>query len=152
MINSLLKSYFETILTINGSMQDVFTCFTDSDQWAHWMPNVKKIDIAEGVRMQPGCLTTILVEQNGRRVLIKEELIDIQANKYLTIFLRHQFHTCKSHIQFVNQGGITKIWIKNELEWKRFLFILLSFPLKQLLKKTQLDELQLFKKYFESKH
>ena len=141
---------FASVIRVNASIERTFDLFSDPKQWRNWMVGVKRVYRVEGEMQSPGCVTKLVLEDGIKKITILQELIEWERPKKLVVLVSHQHYTCHMTIQFIKQGGRTKVICNNAVRWTHLGYILVGWFFGVLMRKNQLTEWDRFKQYCES--
>ncbi len=147
---SLSRVMYQTMITIQAPNERVFDLFSDPTEWRNWMDGIKRVYRVEGEAQSPGCVTKIVMEADQKKVNLTQELMERDRPKKLVMVVSYPGYECHFNIQFVKQGGRTKIICDNLIRWKALRYAVFGWFIGVLMRQNQQREWARFQMYCES--
>ena len=94
---------------INKPVKEVFADFQNVDLMKQWMPEVKSIEILEEKPNKVGSTYRVVVDNQGRKVTMTEEILAFEANKRITFHFDAESILKIDDYVFSSEGNSTKI-------------------------------------------
>ena len=76
-----MKLNFE--IEIDAPLDDVWAAFTNHENMGRWMQNLESFDHVSGIPGQPGAVTDVTFNENGKTVVLKETVTERRDPDFL---------------------------------------------------------------------
>jgi uncharacterized protein YndB with AHSA1/START domain len=139
-----------TSAVINSSVNKAWSYITDPERLKFWLTGFKSYGYISGIKGEIGCISKLAFMENGREVVVTEEIMNIVPNKEIRIKMENDDFTIYTGFSFKELNGKTEITQTEEVKPKKFMMKLLIPLVSSHMKKKMNNELQNFKKYVES--
>jgi uncharacterized protein YndB with AHSA1/START domain len=96
------------VIEINSSLKDVFYWLEDPNRAKQWMTSVTKTKIIKETPNKVGTTFTETIEENGRELEMRGEIIDFIPGKKIAFHLESNIHNVKVNftLQEIEDGTI----------------------------------------------
>jgi len=140
---------FELSVTVNKSVDRVFTEFMNAEQASKWIKGFKSFEQISGKPGEVGAKFKMNFDENGKTIEFIETVTEIESNKKFSFEMSHEMMISSSNVSFENLGADTKIISKIVIRPQGFTWkILMPFMISHI-KKRQQEDLIRFKKVVE---
>lgn len=145
MIKQLISS-----AVINSSVNKAWSYITDPERLKFWLTGFKSYEYISGVKGETGCISKLTFLENGREVVVTEEIMNIVQNKEMRIKMENDDFAVYTGFSLKELNGKTEITQTEEVKPKKFMMKLMMLLFSSQMKKKMNNELQNFKKYVEN--
>jgi len=112
---------FKLELTINKPRPEVWKTFDDPSNMGKWQLSLKKIEPLNGVPGQPGAVSKLTFEENGREFSLIEKVTHREEPERLEGMYENEFSTNSVDNTFIEQDGNSTLWaVETEFRFKTF--------------------------------
>lgn len=142
---------FRLELTINRPRAEVWTIFMNPENLNKWQPTLIKTEPLSGTPGQPGTVTKLTYEENGREFSLTEKILLREEPDRIDQLYENQFSENITRNTFTGENENQTLWIvENEFKFKTLIMRVLG-PLmkKNFIARTQKD-MDRFKELAES--
>jgi len=142
---------FKLDLTIKKSRSEVWQTYTSSENLSKWQPSLTKIELLSGIQGQPGAVSKLTFEEDGREFsLIEKVIIRDELNQYDVVY-KNEFTDNPMRNTFKEQSGNETQWVvEAEFKFKTFVMKLLGPLLKKNLVRRTHKDMERFKELLEN--
>lgn len=137
-------------VTINKSVNEVFSDFQDEELMKEWMPEVKSIETLEEQPNKIGSKYKVVVENQGKLITMTEEVLAYKENEQLTLHFDAENMLKTDDYTFISEGNSTKIVQTTTCTSESYVMSCLFPYFKGALKKMSQQYLENFKKASEA--
>jgi uncharacterized protein YndB with AHSA1/START domain len=144
----------EATVTIERPAPQVFRYLTDETLTMKWVSGLVEITSVGGGEMKPGAKSKLLVELDGQRTEMREEILELEQNRKLVMRLENgdasAGFTETATYTVSEEGGRTRLTLKGVTDYHGFMLDLLE-PLITSSAQTKLEgDLQRLKRLVEA--
>jgi hypothetical protein len=132
---------FKLELILNKPRAEVWKAFTNPSNMSKWQSSLTKTELLSGMQGQPGAVSKLTFEENGREFsLIEKVTTRDEPNQYDVVY-ENEFTDNPMRHSFKEQGDNETLWIvEAEFKFKTFAMKLLGPLLKKnFVRRTQKD-------------
>lgn len=132
---------FRLELTINRPQTEVWTLFMKSESLNKWQPTLIKTEPLSGTPGQPGTVTKLTYEENGREFSLTEKILLREESDRIDQLYENQFSENITRNTFTGENENQTLWIvENEFKFKTLIMrVLGSLMKKNFIARTQKD-------------
>ena len=138
-------------LPIHRPLEEVWKAFDDRQNMSKWQPTLVEVETIRGIQGQPGAVSRLTFEENGRKFSLMETITRRDEPNRLDTRYENEFAANTVSNRFSEQGPAQTLWIaETEYKFKTILMRVLG-PLvkKNFVARTQ-REMERFKAMAES--
>lgn len=139
-------------VTINKPVKEVFADFQNVELMKVWMPEVKSIETLEEKPQKVGSTYKVVVENKGKLITMKEEVLAYEPNKKITFHFDAENMLKTDAYEFSEQNGVTKLFQTSTCTSESYIMSCLFPYFKGALKKMSQQYLDEFKKASEAQN
>ena len=135
------KMKFKLELTIHKPRADVWKAFDNTENMKKWQPTLIKFEPVSGTPGQPGAVSTLTYEENGREFALTEKIIfRDEPNRFDGVY-ENEFANNPVMNTFIEQGPNETLWILETTYSFKTLAMKIAGPLmkKNFIRRTQKD-------------
>ena len=114
-------SYESTVL-VNKPVAHSFAVFNNPFNMKKWMPGFKSVKMVSGIPNTIGSKNQLIFEEDGKEIIIVEEVTEYEQNKVYAFDLTSDFVNSKIKITFQDVGGKTRITATTEATGNNVIF------------------------------
>lgn len=138
-------------VSINKSVEQVFTEFSKIENSKNWIPDVKKITTIQETQEITGNSYQVVVDNNGEEFIITESILDYEPNQKITIFFDAENMLKNNNFVFQSQGtNKTRIVLEATCKSDSYMLSCVFPYFKSVFSKQDLAYLENFKTYVEA--
>jgi uncharacterized protein YndB with AHSA1/START domain len=139
-----------TSVVINASVNKSWSYITDPERLKFWLTGFIGYEYITGIKGEIGCISKLVFEENGRKVIVTEEIMNVIPQKEIRIKMENEDFAIYSGFSFKEFDGKVEITQTEEFMPKKFIMKLLIPFAASHMKKKMANELQNFKNYVEN--
>jgi hypothetical protein len=142
---------FSLRLPIEKSRVEVWKAFDNPENMKKWQPSMVSFDRISGTQGQPGAISRLTYEENGRQFSLVEKVTHREELQRLDGLYENDFANNTIKNTFIEQGNDQTLWtVETEYKFKTFLMRILGPVMKKnFVARTQKD-MERFKEMVES--
>jgi hypothetical protein len=142
---------FKLELTIEKSQTEVWKTFDDTGNMMKWQPSLKKFETVSGTPGQPGAVSRLTYEENGREFALTERIIlRDEPNRFDGVY-ENEFTDNVIKNTFVEKGENKTLWVlETEFAFRTLTMKILGPLMKRNFVKRTVDDMNRFKELAES--
>jgi hypothetical protein len=132
---------FTLELPIDKSRAEVWKAFDNPENMKTWQPSLISFDRISGTQGQPGAISRLTYEENGRKFTLIEKVTYREEPKRLDGVYENDFADNIVKNTFVEQGGEQTLWVvETEYKFKTLIMRILGPIMKKnFVLRTQKD-------------
>lgn len=140
----------QTQVLIDADLESVWRAFDNPDNISRWQTNLKSFTHKSGEPGQPGAVSELLYDENGRDVLLTETITERRDPDFLAGTYESNWGTTVIVNHFEKMGGQQTRWVSySRHSFKGIMRFLAIFMRKTICKRLD-DDMQRFKLFVES--
>jgi hypothetical protein len=142
---------FTLQLPINKTRAEVWKAFDNPENMKRWQPSLVSFDRIGGTQGQPGAVSRLTYEENGRQFSLIEKVTHREEPRRLDGVYENDFADNTIKNTFIEQGNDHTLWtLQTEYKFKTFLMRILGPIMKKnFIARTQRD-MERFKEMVEN--
>ena len=142
---------FKLELPIHKPLKEVWKAFDNPENMKKWQPSLTLFERISGVQGQPGAVSRLTYEENGRQFTLIEKVTHREETQRLDGVYENDFADNVVRNTFMEQGNDQTLWmVETEYKFKTLLMRLLGPIMKKnFVARTQKD-MERFKEIVES--
>ena len=142
---------FKLEITISKPHLDVWKAFDNPQNMNRWQPSLKKFELVSGMQGQPGAVSKLTYEENGREFSLIKRITHRDEPNQLDGVYENEFTDNPLRNSFIASGENETLWVlETEFKFKTLLMKILGPIMKRnFVTRTQKD-MERFKEFVES--
>lgn len=141
---------YESSATVNQPMEQAWNLYNDMDKIQEWIPEVKNIETLKETKSKIGSLYNITVDNNGKEVVMQEDVIAFKRFEELGLKFRTDDMIKTDITKFQSVGNRTKITTKHEVVGASYLSKCMFAFFGPMFKKIDQSYMNNFKSWAEA--
>ncbi len=118
---------FTLELPIKSSRVEVWKLFDNPENISKWQPTLLSFDPVSGVPGQPGAISKLTFEENGRQFVLIEKVTYRDEPKRLDVVYENNFADNTVKNTFLEQGSDKTLWVvETEFKFKTLIMRILG--------------------------
>lgn len=106
------ETSYTTEVTVNKSVDEVFSAFNNIEDTKKWIPEIKSIDTIQSNFVKTGSIYQIVINNQGEDITMTEKVMAYVPNEKLTVFYDAENMLKTNDYTFSEHNGITKITLQ----------------------------------------
>jgi len=102
-----MKFSFE--IRIDADLETVWEAFDDAGKLDRWQPTLESVEHRSGTPGEPGAVSELTFDENGRKILMKETLTELRKPHFKAVIYESDFHNAIVVNHFKDTGDTT-LW------------------------------------------
>ena len=140
----------QTQVLIDADIETVWRAFDNPDNMARWQPTLKSFTHKSGKAGQPGAVSELLYDENGRDVLLTETITERREPDFLAGTYESKWGTTVIVNHFERIGEQQTRWVSYSRHSFRGIMRFLAIFMRGSMCKRADDDMQRFKLLVES--
>jgi len=141
---------FNTSVRIEGSVEEVFSHFSDLEKMKEWLKGLKDIETVDGEAGQAGSTMKLVFHERGRDIVLKESIEEVRSNESYIFTIDHQAIASRTAMSFIPSGDSTTVKSDVDMRGKKLIWKLLLPFMKASIRRHQEDDLLRLKRVVET--
>jgi uncharacterized protein YndB with AHSA1/START domain len=142
---------FRNEIRINADIDTAWNTFIDPDNLRHWQPTLKSVTLKSGTATEPGAVSELVFDEDGRQVVMTQTITEKRAPDLLA----GEYDSAWSRVVVVNHfqaiaDGSTRWTVYSRHRFKGMMKIMALF-IRRAIRERNDDWLQRFKLLVESR-
>ncbi|MDJ0938352.1 MAG: SRPBCC family protein [Woeseiaceae bacterium] len=140
----------QTDVIINADIETVWKAFDNPDNMTRWQPTLTSFKHESGERGRPGAISTLVYDENGREVVMMEEVTERRAPHFMASSYDSDWGKAIIVNHFEKVGDSQTRWVAYWRHVFRGMRRLLAIFMVKSMQKRVEDDMQRFKLMVES--
>jgi uncharacterized protein YndB with AHSA1/START domain len=133
-------------LPIHRPLEEVWKAFDDRQNMSKWQPTLVEVETIRGIQGQPGAVSRLTFEENGRKFSLMETITRRDEPHRLDTLYENEFAANTVSNRFTEQGPAETLWIvETEYRFKTVIMRVLGPLLKKNFVARTQREMERFK-------
>lgn len=136
-------------VSIQKSVDEVFTIFNNSENIKNWIPEIKSFDVLNQNPGKTGSIYKIVVENQGEEITMTEKVLAYVENEKVTLFFDAENMLKTDDYIFTETDGITTVTLNSSCQSESFLMACMFPYFKGTFQEQDQTYLNNFKEFTE---
>ncbi|MFY9242380.1 MAG: SRPBCC family protein [Polaribacter sp.] len=136
-------------VSVNKSVEEVFTTFNNSEKIKNWIPEVKSFEVLNENVGKTGSTYKIVVENQGQEITMTEKVMAYVPNEKVTLFFDAENMLKTDDYVFKQNNGITTISLNASCQSDSYIMACIFPYFKGTFKNQDQTYLNNFKEFVE---